>query len=213
MNDIEGLISQIPLSQVADTLGVDEQTASEAVRAAIPALVGGLGANAQDPSGEASLAEALGQHQDADPESLFDLGAQDPQDGQKIVQHIFGGNTDQVVNQLAGARTALGSGMLTKLLPLLAPIVLKWLASQWSQRSGGAASTSGGQTSSGGGVGQAPAGFPTNNNAGAQQPQAGAQEQAQQSGGLGDLLGGLLGGSGGGGLGDLLGGLLGGGRR
>lgn len=206
MSDLDRLISQIPLAQVADALGVDEKTASEAVNAAVPALVGGLGANAQDPAGEASLMEALGQHQGRNESSMFDLGAQDPQDGEKIVQHIFGGNTDQVVNQLSGSRNALGSGMLMKLLPILAPIVLQWLASKWSQKSGGG--LGGGTATPSGGTGRAPAGFPTNKNAQAQS----ADEAPAQQGGLGDLLGGLLGGSGGG-LGDLLGGLLGGGRR
>ena len=122
------------------------------------------------------------------------------------MHHIFGSNTGQVVNQLAGARTALGSGMLMKLLPLLAPIVLQWLSGRLSQGSGGG--QAGGTRTPTGGTGQAPAGFPTNTTSGAQRPQA----QNEQPGGLGDLLGGLLGGSGGG-LGDLLGGLLGGGRR
>lgn len=207
MSGLDSLISQIPLAQVARALGVDEQTASEAVNAAVPALVGGLGANAQDPAGEVSLAEALGQHQGREQSSMFDLDAQDPQDGEKIVRHIFGGNTDQVVNQLAGSRNALGSGMLAKLLPILAPIVMQWLAGKWSQRSGGG--LGGGAATRGGGTGQAPAGFPTSGNAGAQASAGGTQAH---QGGLGDLLGGLLGGSGGG-LGDLLGGLLGGGRR
>ncbi|WP_106849366.1 DUF937 domain-containing protein [Blastococcus sp. Marseille-P5729] len=205
MSDIDQLISQIPLSQVARQLGVDEPTAQEAVNAAIPALLGGLGANAQDPAGEASLMEALGQHRRADDGSPYDVDAQDTADGQKIVHHIFGSNTDQVVNQLAGARGALGSGMLAKLLPLLAPIVLQWLANKWGQRSDGGVS----RTPSGG-TGQAPAGFPTNPDAQRPAPQ---REPQQQGGGLGDLLGGLLGGGSGGGLGDLLGGLLGGGRR
>ncbi|WP_153505412.1 DUF937 domain-containing protein [Cumulibacter manganitolerans] len=206
MNDIDSLIAQIPLSQVARTLGVDERTASEAVRAAVPALVGGLGANAQDPAGEQSLAQALERHQGADPATLFDLGAQDERDGAKIVHHVFGGNTGQVVDQLAGARPALGSDMLAKLLPLLAPIVLKWLAAKWSQRSGGTATRSG--TPASGGVGQSPAGFPAPADAGS--PSSAPEHRA--GGGLGDLLGGLLGGSGGG-LGDLLGGLLGRGRK
>lgn len=212
MSEIDQLISQIPLSQVARQLGVDEPTAKEAVNAAIPALLGGLGANAQDPAGEASLMNALGQHQRGDDASVFDLDRQDTQDGQKIVHHIFGANTDQVVNQLAGARGALGSGMLAKLLPLLAPIVLQWLASKWGQRSGGGARPPAGgpARTPAGGTGQAPAGFPTNTNA---QREATDRDAPQQGGGLGDLLGGLLGGGSGGGLGDLLGGLLGGGRR
>ena len=42
--------------------GVDEATAEQATRQAIPALLGGMQANAEDPAGAMSLAGALGDH-------------------------------------------------------------------------------------------------------------------------------------------------------
>ncbi|WP_436493304.1 DUF937 domain-containing protein [Actinokineospora sp. HUAS TT18] len=181
MSAIDDIIAQIPLSQLAGQLGVDEQTAEQATRAALPALLGGMQANAQDPGGEQSLLEALGQHTPGLVDGGVDLDQVDTDDGSKIVNHVFGDQKAEVVNTLGGLGS-VGKGLIAKLLPLLAPIVMSYLAKKL-----------------GGGNSAEPQ----------QQPQAGG-------GGLGDLLGGLLGGSGGGGLGnlgDLLGGLLGGGRK
>jgi hypothetical protein len=189
--DINELISQIPMNQLAQQLGVDEQTAEQATRQALPALLGGMQANAHDPAGAASLSEALGQHDDNLLEGGVDFNQVDTDDGDKIVGNIFGPNRQQVVNQLGGfggggGGGAGGSGLIAKLLPMLAPIVMSYLAKQFSKRGGAAATASATGGSAAGGAG-----------------------------GLEDLLGGLMGGQGGqaGGLGDLLGGLLGGGRR
>ena len=56
----------------------------------------------------------------------------DEQDGRAIVGNIFGGNTDQVVSQLGGLGGTSGS-LVQKLLPLLAPIVMSWLANKMGQ--------------------------------------------------------------------------------
>jgi hypothetical protein len=58
------------MDQLAAQLGVDEATAEQATRQAIPALLGGLQANAEDPAGAMSLAGALGDH----PSDLIDGG-------------------------------------------------------------------------------------------------------------------------------------------
>jgi hypothetical protein len=194
----DDIIANIPISDLARRLGVDEATARQAVDEALPALLGGMGANAQDPAGAASLERAVQQH----PAQLFeggvDLDEVDEQDGDKIVHNVFGANTDQVVQKLGSTDSGGGQGIIQKLLPILAPIVLSFLASQFAKRQ------------QGGGAGSAQADAPTGG-----------------GGGIGDILGGLLGGGGGssaaggsgggggmlGGLGDLLGGLLGGGKR
>lgn len=194
----DDIIANIPISDLARRLGVDETTARQAVDEALPALLGGMGANAQDPAGAASLERAVQQH----PARLFEGGVNldevDEQDGDKIVHNVFGANTDQVVQKLGSTDGGGGQGIIQKLLPILAPIVLSFLASQFAKRQ------------QGGGADPAQADAPTGG-----------------GGGIGDILGGLLGGGGStssaggagggggmlGGLGDLLGGLLGGGKR
>jgi hypothetical protein len=176
---VDELIPQIPIDQLAGRLGVDEQTAEQATRQALPALLSGMHANAQDSGGAGSLAEAIGQHDNGLLDGGVDVNQVDTADGDKIVQHVFGDSRGQVVDQLGNAGGAGGSDLMAKLLPMLAPIVMSYLARRLTQ--GGA-----------GTPGAAGAG----------------------SGGLGEVLGGLLGGAGqSGGLGDLLGGLLGQGRR
>ena len=62
MSAVDDILADLPMSQLAAQLGVDEHTAEAATRQAIPALLGGLRANAEDPAGAASLAGALGDH-------------------------------------------------------------------------------------------------------------------------------------------------------
>jgi hypothetical protein len=67
---LEDILADIPMDQLAAELGVDEATAEQAARQAIPALLGGMQANAEDPAGARSLAGALGDH----PSDLIDGG-------------------------------------------------------------------------------------------------------------------------------------------
>lgn len=193
MSAIDDIVASLPMSALAGQVGSDEQNTESAVRQVLPALLGGLQANAQDPAGEASLTEALGQHSPALVDGGVNLADVNPDEGSRIVGNIFGGQSDQVAQNLGGS---LGgqTGLVQRLLPLLAPIVLSYL----TRRVGGqGAATGGGLTDVLGGM-------------------LGGQQGAGAQGGLGGMLGGLLGGgqsSSAGGIDDVLGGLLGGGRR
>jgi hypothetical protein len=175
---IDEIITQIPMQSLADQLGVDAGTAESAVRQALPALLGGLQANAADPGGEASLAGALQQHPPDLIQGGVDINQIDTADGEKIVGHVFGGNSDQVTRTLGGALGGTGGGdLVQKLLPLLAPIVLSYL----SQRlRGGTNSVP--QEQAGGGLGDLLGSL------------LGAGGQGGQAGSVLDMLGGLLGG-------------------
>ena len=128
MSAVDEILSQVDLEQLARQVGAEPAEVEQAARTALPALLGGLDANAADPAGAASLAEALGQHDPALVEGGVDLDQVDPADGDKIAQHIFGDNREQVVSQLGGVSVAAGKGVVAKLIPILAPIVLSWLA-------------------------------------------------------------------------------------
>jgi hypothetical protein len=143
---VDDILSQIPISQLAGQLGVDEATAEQATRQALPALLGGMEANAQDPKGAQSLADALGQHSPALVQGGVNLDEVDTNDGEKIVGHVFGEQQGEVVNRLGAVDGAGGQGLVGKLLPMLAPIVLSYLAS----RMGGGGGAKGG---GGGGIG------------------------------------------------------------
>jgi hypothetical protein len=202
MDAVDEILGQIPLDQLAQQLGVDEATAEQAVRSAVPALLGGMAANAQDPGGAASLERAVAQHT-SNPLEGLGLGGVDTGDGEKIVGHVFGDNTDQVVNKLG--ESSGGKGLMSQLLPILAPIILSMLAGKFMKGQAGGPATPGGPTPSGSGPG------------GLEDLLGGGAAGGSGGGGIGDLLGGLLGGGPSGGsagdIGDLLGGLLGGGSK
>lgn len=214
MSGLDDILRSLPMDQLARQLGTDEATAAQAASMALPALLGGLQANAADPSGATSLEQAIGQHDDGLLDAGVDLDRVDTADGEKISSHIFGDNQDQVIQALGGAGGGNVSGQLIrKLLPLLAPIVLSYLAKQ--MQGGGAGRSTGGGAST--------PSLPT-------QTQGGGGS-AGGPGSLQDMLGQVLGGAAGGSaaeagresgsgqgsagsiLTDLLGGLLGGGRR
>lgn len=221
MGSYDEILDQVPIDQLAGQLGVGSDEVRQAAEHALPALLGGLQANASDPAGADSVLAALSDHQGP----VNSLGDVDEQDGRAIVGNIFGGNTDEVVNQLGGLSATSGS-LVQKLLPLLAPIVMSWLAKKMGQGGlggmlgGGPGST--GRAGSGAGAGSADAGplFPGGAGAdsGPVQAPGSATSTGAAAGGsgplqdiLGQVLGGGAGSSGGsGGAGDILGGLLGG---
>jgi hypothetical protein len=231
MASYDEILGQVPLQQLASQLGVDESEVEQAARTALPALLGGLQANAADPAGAQSLASALSEHQG----TVSSLADVDEQDGQKIVGNIFGDNTDQVVSQLGGLGSGNGgsgsSGSLVqKLLPILAPIVMSWLANKIGQ-GGGLGSILGGGSSAPETAGSSTDGgplFPGGQGAdsGPVQAPSGSTPASSGSNPLEDILGQVLGGGSGGSsgsagstggagdiLGGILGGLLGGGKR
>jgi hypothetical protein len=185
MSAVEDILGQIPLGQLAGQLGVDPQTAENAVRTALPALLGGIHANAQDPGGAASFAQAVQQHDSGLVDGGVNLNEVDTGDGQQIVQHIFGANQGQVAQQLGGVGGSGGQTLMQQLLPILAPIVMSYLAQQLTHGNAGAAAGGGGLGGLLGGLLGGVLG-----GGGAQQQQAPAPGGVD----LGSLLGGLLGG-------------------
>ncbi|MFD2376388.1 DUF937 domain-containing protein [Ottowia pentelensis] len=59
IDDLMGQMQGAPLGQIAQQLGTDPGTASNAIAAALPTLVGALGHNAQQPGGADALFNAL----------------------------------------------------------------------------------------------------------------------------------------------------------
>jgi len=189
MSAADEIIADLPMDQLAAELGTDAATAEQAVRSTLPTLFGGLQTNVTaDDQGAVSLAEALTQH--SDPQFFsggIDLASVNTDDGQAIVNHMFANSPDSA--ELLQARSGgLDGGMLSKLLPILAPIVMSYIARKLGM--GGGAQQ---QSSNDGGLGGL-------------------------GGMLGPILGGMFGGggasgagstgAGGGGFGDILGQIL-----
>jgi hypothetical protein len=195
MTDIANdLMQRIPIEDLAQKFGVSREEIEDAVAVGAPALLEGLSANARSsPDSASSLIQALAQDHSG---KLLDeddpLANVDSSEGEKIVRHIFGSEEEAVVSRLgeSGANRS-STGLFSKLLPMLAPLVMGWVSRKLGGGVKGTSEESGGL---GGVLGELLGG-----------------DSQGQSGGLGDLLGDALGGEGdgGGGLGDLLGGMLG----
>lgn len=193
------ILSQIDTEQLARQLGTDPATAEAGAAEAIRTLVGGMAKNAQDPQGEAALAGALNQHAQAS--SLFntpglDLDQVDQEDGAKIVNHVLGAEPEQF-GGLQAAATG-DSGMGGKLLKLLAPIVLAYIAKQITEKKNTGNGDILGQAAggAGGGILGQILGQVLGGGAPTQQTPTQQQPEPQEAGGgiLGKILGGLLGG-------------------
>lgn len=221
MSALDDILGALPADQVAQQVGASPDEVRTAAAAVLPALLGGLQANAGDPGGAGSILRALGQHDDDLLTGGADLDAIDEQDGAAIARHIFGDQQDEVANRLGGIPAVGGSGaggaLVRKLIPILAPMVLSWLANRVLKGGGGAV----------------PGGSPAPSGAGGS-PSLPGGGSAGAPGSLDDLLKDVLGGAVGRGappagpstgergsagldpgsiIGDVLGGILGGGRR
>lgn len=198
MSDLlEGLAKQFggdTIGQISNLLGAPQEQTGNAVAAALPMLLGSMMGAAQKPEGANALFGALQGDHDG---SILDmlgpllsggyasraLGS----DGGRILGHVLGNNrgtVEQAVSRGAGVE----QGLVSKLLPLLAPIVMGYI---------GKRITGGGLDA--GGLGSL---------LGQEREQA--RQQDAGLGGLLDMLGGGQAQNDGGGLMDMAGDLLGG---
>lgn len=123
------------VSQLSQQLGADPNTTRQAVPAALTALLGGLSRNVQQPGGSQQLDSALADHQDTAGGNLATLlgGGSIGSQGGGILGHIFGNHQPAVASQV-GQRTGLNQAQAARLLILLAPFVLHYLAKQRQQQ-------------------------------------------------------------------------------
>jgi len=134
LEELAGALGGDTLGQLAGVLGADNDAVGKGVAAALPALLGGLARNSRQPEGASALSNALGNKHDG---SILDsLGSifggsqwaqqQANRDGENILGHVFGQSRPRVEQQVQAA-SGLNASMVSRLLPLLAPIVLGYL--------------------------------------------------------------------------------------
>ncbi|PWC04572.1 DUF937 domain-containing protein [Mycetocola zhujimingii] len=211
MPSLDDLLGRIPIGDIATRLGVDDATATAAVEDALPAIVSALEVNTEDPAGAAALEKAVSDHSPALADAPVNLDEVNPADGEKIVGHVFGGHKDQVVATLSGSTgqaPAPAGPVVGELLPILAPIVLSYLAEQLPERA-----ESSGTVHPVGATDSSTIPGATTSASGTTVSGSTARGTADASG-IREVLGTMLGGSGktSGGIGDVLGCFLGGGR-
>lgn len=105
-----------------------EAATKTAIGSGLGAIIGGLAKNAAEPQGAESLLNAVTKKHDG---GILDdvggfLGMGDAIDGGKILGHVFGDDTANVESQVAKA-AGVDQSMISKLLPMLAPMVMGWI--------------------------------------------------------------------------------------
>ncbi len=187
---ITGGIGSKAISAISKTLGVSESKAKWIVAAAVPLMIAALNYNAKNKGQAENINKALDQHSSGGIlDSIGDLlGQGGSDDGNKIVNHIFGKNTETVTHNLAD-KSGLNSSQISGVLATLAPLVMGYLGQQKQSSGGGIGDligsvlSGGGQQSSGGLGGLIGSIFGGGSS---------AQKPAQESS-LTDMLGGLAG--------------------
>lgn len=131
-----GLAQQLSgdtIGQIAGLIGASNEDTGKAVAASLPMLLGSLAGASQQPTQANALFGALSNDHDG---SILDmlgpllaggyasraLGS----DGTRVLGHLFGNKQGAVENAVAKS-AGLDSGLIQKILPILAPIVMGYL--------------------------------------------------------------------------------------
>ena len=133
LNGLAGQFSGDTIAKLSGLVGASQEDTGKAVAAALPMLLGSIAGNADQPQGVNALAGAISSGHDG---SILDmlgpmlaggyatraLGS----DGARILGHLLGdqrGMVESNVAQFAGVESSL----VSKLLPMLAPIVMGYI--------------------------------------------------------------------------------------
>lgn len=117
--------------QLAKRAGVDTKDFGKIAAIALPLLLQAMNINNQNSKGLTSFNQALNQHQTKNNHDSLNQFAQnvDTEDGDKIVSHVLQDDKQKISDNLAG-RLGVSSDTVKKVLAVLAPLVIKYLADQ-----------------------------------------------------------------------------------
>ena len=118
------MTNQSSVQSLSGKTGLSGSKISALLTLALPLLLKSMTSNATSPQGASSLLNALAQHGGAGKKSVAQqIEEADSTDGKKIVGHIFGKDTDKVINQLAG-KTDLSPDQVSSVLSQMAPAMM-----------------------------------------------------------------------------------------
>ena len=145
IDDLMRQLQGAPTGQIAQQLGTDPSTASTAIAAALPMILGAMGRNTQSEGGAEALFSALQRYHSGAGAGGLDLGcllgsvlgggapASRQMDAGGILGNIFGSAQPRAESGL-GQVAGMSSSQAGNLLKILAPIVMAYLAKQVSTR-------------------------------------------------------------------------------
>ena len=125
-----GLLNNQDLNQLTSQIGGSESDVKGGLAAALPAILGALNKNTQTAEGAESLNKALEKHDGSVLNNISGyLSNPDLADGAGILNHLFGGQTNNVA-QAVSQSSGLDTNGSMKMLQMLAPLVLGALGQQ-----------------------------------------------------------------------------------
>lgn len=135
---------QSVIENISNATGLDLSQSTDVVAKSLPTMLGAMQNNAQSDGGSLLSALTSGKHDGGLLDNLGSFfGNSDFSEGSKILGHVFGNEENTVVNKLS-SETGVQSSIISKILPMLAPIVMAYLAKQMSGNSGNAANANDG---------------------------------------------------------------------
>ena len=117
---------QASVDSLSERSGLTSAQVTKLLPLALPIIMKALTKNASSQAGATSLFNALGRHTSTKPMNL-QIQHADQNDGNKILQHIFGGNYDSVVNDLS-QQTGANQTQIQSALGSLAPALMSGLS-------------------------------------------------------------------------------------
>ena len=181
--------------QVENKFGISKNQIIALLVVAAPLVISYLKKKSENAEEADKLNATLDKHHDGSILSNPAQALEREQEGNSILDHIFGGNKANVENQLS-QNTGISMDKIGPVLAMLAPVIMGYIGQQKQANN----------VNSGGGLGDLLGGILGSS----------AQEAQASNNPLSDILGSVIGGatqSSGGGLGDILGSVLGGGNQ
>jgi hypothetical protein len=126
--------------QIGAKLGIDEDTACDAVTAAVPAMLSGMGSIASREDGARKLTSAISSMGSSNMDDMAGMlrgNADDLADrGSSLLGSLFGEGMISNLASSLGRYTGLSGGAMKNLLAMIAPLVIGKVGSAWKAKGG-----------------------------------------------------------------------------
>lgn len=127
---IQTVLSNDTVGALSKTSGAKKTQVESLIGAALPLMLESMQQNASSSKGEQALTQALSDHAGADATNVKSfLSGVDAKDSAKILQHLFGENTNKTVSALS-KKTGMEKSQTMSVLLQLAPLLLSLLGQQ-----------------------------------------------------------------------------------
>ena len=129
LQNIQEMIGERGMAQIAKHVGGDEQSVDKALSAALPTLLGALGRKADSEEGQSLLNQFFDNDDEApeDSHDFFENKHHEKKDLNPLLDGLFGSKRQKVEDGI-GKASGLSSGQAGGLMKMLAPLIMSYMA-------------------------------------------------------------------------------------